>query len=104
MVDYRVDISEPAEKDLMGIVRYINSQLSAPGAALKIMEDFEKALTSLSKFPQRCPMVVDEGLAKIGYRKLIVNNYIVFFSINEKAMIVDVERILYYRRDWLRFI
>ncbi|HBG16880.1 MAG TPA: hypothetical protein DDW93_08890 [Firmicutes bacterium] len=40
----------------------------------------------------------------IGYRKLIVKNYIVFFTINEKSKVVDVERILYARRDWLRIL
>jgi toxin ParE1/3/4 len=53
---------------------------------------------------RRCPIgppaVADERLAAIGYRKLIVKNYIIFFSIDEKAKVVDVERILYGRRNW----
>lgn len=104
MAKYRVDVSEPAEKDLLDIVRYITSQLSAPISALDMMEAFEEALANLSDFPQRCPLIADERLSQMGYRKLIVNNYVVFFSIDEKNKVVDVERILYGRRDWLRFI
>jgi plasmid stabilization system protein ParE len=50
--------------------------------------------------PQKCPPVTDERLAVMGYRKLLVKNYIVFFTIDEQSKIVDVERILYARRDW----
>lgn len=104
MAQYRVDVSEPAENDLMDIVRYIVSQLSAPISALHMMELLEEAMAGLADMPQRHPLVVDERLAQMGYRKLPVKNYIVFFSIDEKHKMVDIERILYGRRDWLRII
>jgi plasmid stabilization system protein ParE len=44
--------------------------------------------------------VTDERLAMKGYHKLPVKNYIIFFTIDEKSKVVDVERILYARRDW----
>jgi len=100
MSKYRIDISEPAENDLYDIVRYISAQLSAPMTALKMMENIEDAIEKLAKLPQRCPPVTDDRLSSVGYRKLIVKNYAVFFSINEKEKIIDIERILYARRDW----
>ncbi|MFA6808361.1 MAG: type II toxin-antitoxin system RelE/ParE family toxin [Eubacteriales bacterium] len=97
-------MSEPAENDLRDIVRYIASQLSAPVSALHMMELLEKAMSGLSDIPQRCPFVADERLSQMEYRKLSVKNYVVFFSIDEKNKVVDVERILYGRRDWLRIL
>jgi len=99
-----VDISEFAENDLHDIVRYIASQFFAPVAALNMMELLEEAMASLSTMPQRFPLVIDERLAQMGYRKLNVKNYNVFYSIDEKNKVVDVERILYVRRDWLRIL
>ncbi|MEN6349967.1 MAG: type II toxin-antitoxin system RelE/ParE family toxin [Syntrophomonas sp.] len=105
MANYRVDISEPAEKDLRDIVRYISVQLSAPMTALRMMDIVEEAIMGgLAVMPQKCPLVTDERLAMMGYRKLFVKNYIVFFTINEKSKVVDVERILYARRDWHHII
>lgn len=104
MREYRVDVSEPAESDLWDIVRYISAQLSAPMTALEMLEAIEKAIDGLADMPQRFPPVVDELLSSMGYRKLIIKNYIVFYSINEREKVVDVERILYGRRDWLRFL
>lgn len=97
-------MSKPAEKDLTDIVKYTASQLSVPMSALHMLEILEEAMSGLSENPQRCPLVEDERLSLLGYRKLIVKNYIVFFSVNEKNRVVDVERILYARRDWRTFI
>lgn len=104
MVKYRVYVSEPAESDLRDIVRYISAQLSAPMTATNMMDAIEKAISGLECMPQKYPPVADERLASIGYRKLAVKNYIVFFTIDERSKIVDVERILYARRDWLRIL
>lgn len=104
MEKYRVDVSEPAENDLRDIVRYISAQLSAPMTALKMMDTIEEAITGLAVIPQKCPLATDERLAMMGYRKLLVKNYIVFFTIDEKSKAVDVERILYARRDWLHIL
>jgi len=105
MAKYRVDVSEPAENDLRDIVRYISAQLSAPMTALKMMDTIEEAIiTGLAVIPQKCPLVTDERLAMMGYRKLLVKNYIIFFTIDEKSKVVDVERILYARRDWLHIL
>lgn len=104
MAKYRVDVSEPAENDLRDIVRYIASQLSAPISALHMMALLEEAMAALSDMPQRCPLVADELLSQMGYRKLTIKNYVVFFSIDEKNKVVDIERILYSRRDWARIL
>ena len=108
MAKYRVDVSEPAENDLRYIVRYIvryiASKSYAPISALHMMEFLEEAMAGLSDMPQRYPYVADELLSQMGYRKLLVKNYFVFFSVDEKKKVVDVERILYARRDWLRIL
>jgi len=104
MAGYRVDVSEPAENDLRDIVRYISATLDAPITALKMMDTIEEAVGGLADMPQKYPLVTDERLAAMGYRKLIVKNYIAFFTIDERNKVVDVERILYARRDWLRIL
>jgi plasmid stabilization system protein ParE len=102
--EYRVDVSEPAENDLMDIVNYISADLEAPITAMKMMETIEEALSKLRTMPHGRPKVREERLAAMGYRIEIIKNYIAFFTINEKEKVVDVERILYGRRDWKRIL
>lgn len=104
MKKYKVYVSEPAENDLRDIVRYISAQLAAPTSAMNMMNDISLAIENLAEMPQRFPPVTDERLRLLGYRKLIVKNYIVFYTIDEPSMAVDVERILYARRDWLSIL
>lgn len=49
----------------------------------------------LRYFPYSCSFVLDEPLKNKGYRKLIVDNYIAFYLVNETEKQVVVMRILY---------
>ena len=104
MLKYKVDVSEPAEGDLRDIVRYISSQLDAPITAMNMLETINDALSKLSDMPYRCPIVRDDHLASMGYRRLEIKNYTAFFTVNERDRVVDVERILYARRDWANLL
>lgn len=104
MAHYKVDVSEPAENDLRDIILYISAQLSAPLSAANMMDAIEEVLKSLLFMPRRCPNVNDERLSMMGYHKLFVKNHVVFFTIDEKSKVVDVERILYSRRNWHRIL
>lgn len=104
MATYSIEISEPAENDLRDIILYISSQLSSPMTAMNMMATIEETLLGLSEMPQKCSAVRDGRLASIGYRKLLIKNYVAFFTIDEQSKVVNVERILYPRRDWLRIL
>ena len=104
MVRYDIRLAEPAEEDLIDILRYIAVELKEPSTALRMLETIDKAIDSLAAMPYRCPLVDDEYLAEMGYRKLHIKNYLAFFTIDEKANIVNVERILYALRDWLHIL
>jgi addiction module RelE/StbE family toxin len=97
---YKVDITEPAENDLREIATYISSQLNAPLAALNIIRELRKKISDLETNALIYPLVRDERLAAIGYRQLFVKNYTVFYIVNEKDKSVDIDRLLYSRRDW----
>ena len=104
MAKYRVDVSAPAENDLRDIIRYISAQSSAPITAMGMWDILNEALSGLADMPRRFPSVSDERLAAMGFRKLTVKNHVVFFTIHEKEKVVNVVRVLYARRDWLRIL
>jgi len=71
---------------------------------MKMLDTIEEALAKLAVMPDSYPLVRDDRLASMGYRRLEVKNYTAFFTINEKDKTVDVERILYARRDWANLL
>jgi len=104
MAHYRIDVSQPAENDMRNIVRYISARLFAPVSQAYMMDAIEETIKNLVSMPQKSPNVNDERLSAMGYHKLSVKNHIVFFTIDEKSKVVNVERILYTKRIWHRFL
>ena len=97
---YEVNITESAENDLRDITKYISSQLNAPTTALNMIQTIKAAIAKLETMALAYPLVRDDRLAALGYRLLTVKNYIVFYIVSEKKRAVDIDRILYGRRDW----
>ena len=100
MEKYDVNITEPAEDDLRDVVKYISSQLNAPVAAINMLDTINEAISKLELNALHYSLVRDDRLAALGYRSMVVKNYLVFFIVNEKNNFVDVDRILHGRRDW----
>ena len=97
---YSINITEPAESDLLEAASYIAEQLLNPSAAGRLLDDVENAIYSLSDMPQRHALVNDEVLARSGIRFMPVGNYLVFYIIREEKKTVVIQRVLYGRRDW----
>ena len=57
---YFVKITTQAEEQLQAIVTYIVSELKAPAAALRLIDEIESATSSLSQFPQRIALTEEE--------------------------------------------
>ena len=104
MERYKINITEPAEKDLRDIAIYISSQLQESNTALKMIETIEAKIDNLETMALAYPLVRDDYLAAQGYRFMPVKNYLVFYIVFEKEKAVDIDRILYSRRDWKSII
>ena len=102
--EYRVIITEPAKADIIGIHSYIAKDLNAPAAAKNLVLAIRKSTRTLTFSPQGLPRVPDDRLSAKGYRWIGIKNYMAFFTIDEQAKAVYVERILYGQRDWTRIL
>ena len=99
-MNYKVIIAPSAINDLRDILRYIAQILASPETAVKMLDTIECAIYSLSDMPKIHALVSDDRLSALGYRKLNIKNYIVFFIVNDAFKTVEVDRVLYNRRDW----
>ena len=97
---YKITLAPSALDDIRDIVCYISEILANPEAAIRMLDSIEAAIISLSDSPKIHAFVSDERLFALGYRKLLIKNYIVFYIVNEQQRSVEIDRILYARRDW----
>ncbi len=98
--NYQVRLLTVAEEDLTEIITYI--ALENPIAANTIADKIEKNLLLLSENPHLGRIPRDEEIKNLGYRYLIVQNYIVFYTIEENT--IWIHRILHSYRDYKTFL
>ncbi|MCH5139182.1 type II toxin-antitoxin system RelE/ParE family toxin [Clostridiaceae bacterium UIB06] len=104
MSTYDIQITEPAEKDLYEIGAYISKELLEPDIAKKVILEIAKGINSLEDMPLRNALIDDERLSYKGIRKIMVDNYIVFYIVTEESKTVTIIRILCGRRDWMKLL
>lgn len=104
MNTYDIQITEPAEKDLYGIGAYISKELLEPETAKKVVSKIAKGIITLEEMPLRSALLADDRLAHKGIRRILVDNYIVFYIVTEESKAVTIIRILYNRRDWINLL
>lgn len=100
MTVYKIVIEETAETDLVGIISYIANTLHERDVAARIYESIKKEISGLNKMPFRCAVVGEEPYRSMGVRKKSVENYSVFYVVDENKKTVHIFRILYNRREW----
>jgi len=96
MEQYNVKLFPSAQNDLKNIVDYLNTL--SPVVALQYYDLIVEKVGSLRTMPERCALARDTQLRLRGYRLLHIENYIVFYIVNENT--VEVRRILYAKRQY----
>jgi len=95
---YSVEVTRPAERDLLGIYSYISDTLKEPETAARLYRALKQEILSLRSLPERYAVLDEPPYNKEGVRKMLVENYLVFYVIKDKT--VYILRILYNRREW----
>lgn len=91
---YTVRYLSTAEQDLLEIFDYIKKD--NPSAAKTLLERFDQRISQLTEFPQTGVIPKDDRLKRLGYRVLLVENYLVFYVIVGRT--VQIRRIRGARR------
>ena len=98
---YKVVVSPSANADLFNALKYIAYELENPLAATKLADGMEACCNALGEFPASHELCRDPVLARMGYRRYPVGNYLVIFRILEDKEEVRVVHIFHAMQDYL---
>ena len=104
MNKYKIQFSKDARKDLIDIYSYIKYNLQELAIAKKLLKKIKEEIYKLEDNPTIYAIIKDEIMKKREIRKIKVNNYIVFYKVEEKNKIVEIIRIMYSRRNWTKIL
>jgi plasmid stabilization system protein ParE len=97
MQQYSVQITDKALEDMEEIYIYIAEQLQAPENAMGQYNRIAEAIQKLTVFPERVRIMESEPEHTIGLRQLTIDNFSVFYVIEDDMVIVT--RVLYSASD-----
>ena len=97
---FTIRLLRSAEEDLSDIVEFIAAENS--NASVSILDRIENDLHLLTRQPYLGRIPEEEELVRMGYRFLVILDYLAFYTIEERTIIVH--RILHGARDYLRIL
>lgn len=95
MIEYGVFYSPAAISDLEAIYQYIACSLSNPIAGGAQEARIRKGIRGLGRFPLQCERVDWEPWRSMGVRRLLVDHFLAYYTVDEAVKEVTVLRIFY---------
>lgn len=96
---YSVVYSPEAMDDLKEIYAYITFTLLVPETAEKQINRIRREVRSLNFMPSRYSLVDWEPWKSMGMHKVPVDNFVVYYTVNDDSRTVAVIRIFYSGQD-----
>ncbi len=101
---YNLEYLPAAFQDMIEIVQYISIKLGNPVAADRLATELIEAGDSIPRNPYANPAYLPIRPLKREYRKLLVQNYFMFYWVDEDKKLITVARVVYARRDLERLL
>lgn len=98
---YQVNLTDSAFVQLKEAIIYISNVLFEPEAANRWSDRIKKSISSLNNMPRRFPLVDEEPWRTEGIHKMTVDNFIVYYWVNDDTETVWITAVVYGRRDQL---
>lgn len=98
--NYTVRLLSVAEQDLQQLLSYLAAE--NPGAAATTLDRIESRLQALQHHPLLGRTPNDPTVAGLGYRVLVIDNYLAFYKVKGKTVLIH--RVLHGARDFVRLL
>lgn len=104
MKKYKINLPPLAQSDITEIDTYITENLFAPDAAINLLDRFIKSFEQLEIFPLSGKELETKFPLKYNYRWILVENYLVFYIVDEENETVTIMRILYASSNYQKIL
>ena len=101
---YKVEFTDDCRDEIRAIYKYISENLVAKPAARRLMQKMKKSIMNLAEFPKLCAKIEKNDRRKREFRKLIVNHYVILYTIDENKKTVYISHMYYGASDYYKNI
>ena len=100
---YEIIIIPVAIREINRIYEYISKDLYAERAAEKLMKQVEVEIQRLEYAPRSNIKIEKTDDLHRKYRRIVIKNYVILYTIDDYNRIVYVSHMYYGRRDYLNY-
>ncbi|MCI8519386.1 MAG: type II toxin-antitoxin system RelE/ParE family toxin, partial [Clostridia bacterium] len=80
----------------------IKYNLQEPDIVNKLISKIKNAIEDIKNNPEVYAIIDDDFIKKLEIRKIIVDNYIIFYRI--KSNTIEIVKVIYGRRNWIKLL
>ena len=95
---YNISFTDISKKELRQIYLYIKINLESPLTAIELIKTIIKSIKDLNFIPNRFPIYKELNNGII-IRRMPVENFSVFYSVDDKEQSVVIHKVIYSKRD-----
>ena len=103
-MDFKVEVTPLASRDLEEIVTYIAEELENPAAAVSFLDDVDACYTGLAGMPFMYEECRDPQLKALKYRRAVIKHYVMVYRVDEAGNTVYILWFFYGARDYEKLI
>ena len=98
---YEIEFTEDCREELDEIYEYISEKLVAENSAKKLMRKMRNAVMDLSESPNLHIKIKKKNKLKREYRRIVIDNFVVLYTVEESSKKVYIAHMYYGRRNYL---
>ena len=103
-MEYKLNFTKEFLQELEKICTYISFNLNNPIASLNLRKEIIKNSNLLKRFPNMFPKIKNINRVKYKYRRIVINNYIILYTIDDENKIIYYAHIYYNESNYMKII
>ena len=97
---YKIFFTDNAILDMNNIFEYISKKLYLPNSARRLMKEINDRIENLKYMPKIYNVIKKNDLLENEYRKIVIKNYVIIYTINEYTKTVYIANLYYSRSNY----
>ena len=98
---YEIEFTEDARDEIREIYEYISKNLVNKEAAKRLMRKMRNSVMDLAESPRLYAKIEKKDRMKKEFRRIVVDNYIILYKIDENKKTVYISHMYYGKRNYL---
>ena len=100
-MEYNIQLTDEFLNEINDICSYISNKLKAPDASNRLREKVMYNVLFLEKSPKMFAKIEKLDRVKREYRRIVVNNYVILYTIDDKNKKIYISHIYYGGRNYI---